>query len=103
MERHEYASGAPAGPGRTGIGRAGGAGRLVAPAPAGLYPQAELLAGRFAEAGPDAAHELFTAAFGLYGARHLGGAPDRSCAFSPRVSWWHGPSAYLTAALRTRP
>ncbi|MFG2818241.1 DUF2398 family protein [Kitasatospora sp. NPDC048365] len=102
MERHEYATGAGEAPGGTGIGRAGGAGRLLAPARTGLYPCAERLADRFAQAPPEDADALYAAVFGLYGARHLGGAPEPSCADSPDTSWWHGPTAH-PASLRARP
>jgi len=106
MEQHGYATGAGEAVGGTGIGRTGGAGQLTAPARAALHPAAaaaEQLAARFAEADPDAAHDLFTAAFGLYGARHLGGALDPSCGPLADTSWWHGPTAHLSAALRARP
>ncbi|MFC9328056.1 DUF2398 family protein [Kitasatospora sp. NPDC057015] len=77
------------------------------------------LAGWFARASDEAAHDLFTAAFGLYAARHFGARPGRA-ALGPAtgaaghatgtrgadageaVSWWHGPSAHPAAALLVR-
>ncbi|MCX4745257.1 DUF2398 family protein [Kitasatospora sp. NBC_01287] len=50
------------------------------------------LARRLAAATPDEAHELFADAFGLYGARHFGIAPEPTCADLGEVSWWHGPT-----------
>ncbi|WP_377272283.1 DUF2398 family protein [Peterkaempfera sp. SMS 1(5)a] len=49
------------------------------------------------------AHDLFAAAFGLYGARHLGTVPGPGAALPAHTSWWHGPAAGpapLPAALR---
>ncbi|MFJ3217078.1 DUF2398 family protein [Kitasatospora sp. NPDC086801] len=58
------------------------------------------LAHWFAAAAPGTADDLCAASFGLYPARHLGvpaeAAPDAD------VSWWHGPTAHATAALRSR-
>ncbi|MDH6139685.1 MULTISPECIES: DUF2398 family protein [Kitasatospora] len=53
-----------------------------------------LLARRFAACEPCQAHELFTDAFGLYGARHFGTAPAPAAADLPAVSWWHGPTVH---------
>lgn len=50
------------------------------------------LAGRFAAATADEAHDLFADAFGLYGARHFGIAPEPHRADLGEVSWWHGPT-----------
>ncbi|WP_354643294.1 DUF2398 family protein [Kitasatospora camelliae] len=134
MEQHEHATGAGEVPGGTGIGRTGGAGRLLAPAsrdaarpdaapadaahsadaarpvpagPGAAFPSAahldtELLARRLAAADAEAAHDLFTEAFGLYGARHLGGLPESGCVVLADTSWWHGPTAHRSAALRAR-
>ncbi|MCC9305584.1 DUF2398 family protein [Kitasatospora sp. RB6PN24] len=52
-----------------------------------------LLARRFAGCEPRQAHDLFTDAFGLYGARHFGTAPAPAAADLAAVSWWHGPTA----------
>ncbi|GAA1947540.1 DUF2398 family protein [Kitasatospora viridis] len=63
--------------------------------PRGRAPEAAqllLLARRFADCAPDAAHDLFADAFGLYGARHFGTAPDPAAADLAAVSWWHGPT-----------
>ena len=48
------------------------------------------------------AHDLFVAAFGLYGARHLGitSAADREVPAT--TSWWDGPVAPVPVALRER-
>ncbi|WP_329499572.1 TIGR02678 family protein [Kitasatospora herbaricolor] len=102
-----------------------------APGPAGLDgtpdPGLLRLAGWFAEASDESAHDLFTAAFGLYGARHFGarhGAAAGPQAPGPRppaadapapdapisdalgaagtVSWWHGPSAHAPVARLVR-
>ncbi|WP_229758544.1 DUF2398 family protein [Peterkaempfera bronchialis] len=61
------------------------------------------LARWFEVADPEGAHDLFAAAFGLYGARHLGIAPDSpGTAVPAHTSWWHGPTAPapVPAALR---
>ncbi|WP_051969371.1 DUF2398 family protein [Kitasatospora azatica] len=50
------------------------------------------LAERFAGCEPEQAHELFTDAFGLYGARHFGTAPRPGDGDLVAVSWWHGPT-----------
>jgi hypothetical protein len=51
-----------------------------------------LLARRFAACEPCQAHDLFTDAFGLYGARHFGTAPEAAAGDLAAVSWWHGPT-----------
>jgi uncharacterized protein (TIGR02677 family) len=48
------------------------------------------------------AHDLFTAAFGLYGARHLGVAPHEDDDLPASTSWWDGPVAPIPVALRER-
>ncbi|CAM3694678.1 DUF2397 family protein [Nocardiopsis rhodophaea] len=55
------------------------------------------LASWFEAAETDTAHELFTAAFALHSARHLGGAGEEAVAAT--TSWWDAPIA-RTAALR---
>jgi hypothetical protein len=100
MEQHEYATGAGEAAGGEASGRPGGAGQLTARAPVGLSARTETLARRFAEAGDTAAHELFTAVFGLYGARHLGGRPAEAQP-GAAASWWHGPTVHR--ALGGRP
>ncbi|WP_344973112.1 DUF2397 family protein [Salinactinospora qingdaonensis] len=42
------------------------------------------------------AHEVFTAAFAMHAARHLGGAGDTTTAVT--TSWWHAPAADTSAA-----
>ncbi|WP_405020224.1 DUF2398 family protein [Kitasatospora sp. NBC_00070] len=108
MERYEDTVGAGEAPTVATGGRATGAGRLTADAIAGVPAQgsgrgaAELLAGRLAAAGPQEADELFTAAFGLYGARHLGGALPEGSKAGAELSWWHGPTVHHPAGLRPR-
>lgn len=85
-----------------------------------LSPDPSLLrlAHWFAAADPETAHDLAAASFGLYPARHFGSATERpapgAAAADTRdgggdedgaqaeVSWWHGPTAFDPAALRTR-
>ncbi|MEV6206676.1 DUF2398 family protein [Kitasatospora sp. NPDC051914] len=104
MEQHEYAAGAREAASGAADGRLGGAGQLTVHARTGAYPRAELLARRFADADEAAAHELFTAVFGLYPARHLGGRPaEPHGAPNAPASWWHGPTVHRApAAGRTR-
>lgn len=60
------------------------------------------LAAWFDAAEPDEAHDLAVAAFGLYGARHLGIAPDPDRSVPAYVSWWTGPVVDVPVALRER-
>ncbi len=53
------------------------------------------------EQGAEQAHRLFQAAFGLYGARHLGGRELDADLVAPSVSWWDAPGAVIAPALRT--
>jgi uncharacterized protein (TIGR02677 family) len=58
---------------------------------------------RWFDATDDAtAHDVFVAAFGLYGARHLGitAAADREVPAT--TSWWDGPAAPVPVAMRER-
>lgn len=117
MEQYEYAAGTRGVVGGAGTGRTGGAGRLttrrsVVATPArgtdpldaaALYPAAELLARRLADADPADAHDLFTAALGLYSARHFGAVLDPQHGDLPGTSWWHGPTAHSSTVLRLRP
>lgn len=48
------------------------------------------------------AHDLFVAAFGLYGARHLGIAFDPDQEMPATTSWWTGPTVPVPLALRER-
>lgn len=47
-------------------------------------------------------HDLFAAAFGLYGARHLGVAAKDDDELPATTSWWDGPVAPVPVALRER-
>lgn len=62
------------------------------------------LAGRFdgLAAGPtgDRAHRLFQQAFGLFGARHLGGLEEDPDLVLPATSWWEAPPVPVAPALR---
>ncbi|MEU0517675.1 TIGR02677 family protein [Streptosporangium sp. NPDC006007] len=60
------------------------------------------LAKWFDEAAPDDAHDIAVAAFGLYGARHLGVPPDPDQVVPAYTSWWTGPVAEVPVALRER-
>jgi len=62
------------------------------------------LAGWFDTATPTDVHVLATAAFGLYGARHLGVLLDEDVAelVPASMSWWRSPSAPVPVALRQR-
>lgn len=51
------------------------------------------LARWFHDATPARADDLFVAAFGLYGTRHLGTVPGPGIALPAHTSWWHGPAA----------
>ena len=58
---------------------------------------------RWFDASDDAtAHDLFVAAFSLYGARHLGVAPSDDGELPATTSWWVGPVAPVPIALRER-
>jgi uncharacterized protein (TIGR02677 family) len=48
------------------------------------------------------AHDLFAAAFGLHGARHLGVAAKDDDELPATTSWWDGPVAPVPVALRER-
>jgi uncharacterized protein (TIGR02677 family) len=62
------------------------------------------LAGWFDAASPAGAHVLATAAFGLYGARHLGVPLDDDVAEAvpATASWWRSPAAPVPVTLRER-
>ncbi|MGW7041778.1 TIGR02677 family protein [Streptomyces avermitilis] len=60
------------------------------------------LAAWFDAAEPEEAHDLAVSAFGLYGARHLGVAPDPDRSVPAYVSWWTGPVVDVPVALRER-
>jgi len=48
------------------------------------------------------AHDMFVAAFGVYGARHLGVISDAAEEVPATTSWWDGPAAPVPVALRER-
>jgi len=52
------------------------------------------------EPGDDRAHRLFQAAFGLFGARHLGALHDDPEIAPAGESWWQAPPVPVSAALR---
>lgn len=62
------------------------------------------LADWFDAATPDEAHVLFTSAFSLYGARHLGVTLDADIAeaLPATTSWWHAPPAPVPVSIRAR-
>ncbi|MEU7044709.1 TIGR02677 family protein [Streptomyces varsoviensis] len=60
------------------------------------------LARWFDEAAPQDAHDIAIAAFGLYGARHLGIAPAADEVVPAYTSWWTGPVVEVPVALRER-
>ncbi|MFF0365826.1 TIGR02677 family protein [Micromonospora sp. NPDC005087] len=49
----------------------------------------------------DAAHELWSAAFGLWPARHTHLAPDDPTAVPATTSWWQAPAVPVSPLLRT--
>ncbi len=62
------------------------------------------LAGWFDAATPDEAHILYTSAFALYGARHLGVTLDAEIAeaLPAATSWWRAPAAPVPVSIRER-
>ncbi|QDY78092.1 TIGR02677 family protein [Streptomyces qinzhouensis] len=60
------------------------------------------LARWFNEAAPQDAHDIAVAAFGLYGARHLGIPPATDEVVPAYTSWWTGPVVEVPVALRER-
>ncbi|AJE83420.1 hypothetical protein SLNWT_3044 [Streptomyces albus] len=60
------------------------------------------LARWFDEAAPRDAHDIAVAAFGLYGARHLGIPPATEEVVPAYTSWWTGPVVEVPVALRER-
>ncbi|MFJ2475499.1 TIGR02677 family protein [Streptomyces sp. NPDC087659] len=60
------------------------------------------LARWFDEAAPHDAHDIAVAAFGLYGARHLGIPPATDEVVPAYTSWWTGPVVEVPVALRER-
>lgn len=62
------------------------------------------LAGWFDAATPEEAHVLYTSAFALYSARHLGITldPEVADALPATVSWWRAPTAPVPVSIRER-
>ncbi|MHC0429471.1 TIGR02677 family protein [Streptomyces sp. O3] len=60
------------------------------------------LARWFDEAAPRDAHDIAVAAFGLYGARHLGIPPATDEVVPAYTSWWTGPVVEVPVSLRER-
>jgi uncharacterized protein (TIGR02677 family) len=62
------------------------------------------LAGWFDAATPDEAHVLYTSAFGIYSARHVGVALDAEVAdaLPATTSWWRAPGAPVPVSIRER-
>lgn len=62
------------------------------------------LAGWFDAATPEEAHVLYTSAFALYSARHLGVPLDAEVAeaLPATVSWWQAPAAPVPVSIRER-
>ncbi|MEU9338732.1 TIGR02677 family protein [Streptomyces sp. NPDC048290] len=60
------------------------------------------LARWFEQAAPQDAHDIAVAAFGLYGARHLGIPPATDEVVPAYTSWWTGPVVEVPVALRER-
>jgi uncharacterized protein (TIGR02677 family) len=60
------------------------------------------LAGWFDAAAPEDAHDIAVAAFGLYGARHLGVPPAADEVVPAYTSWWSGPGVEVPVAIRER-
>jgi uncharacterized protein (TIGR02677 family) len=58
------------------------------------------LAAWFDAAPPEQAHDLFVAAFGLYGARHLAVPGDEERPVPASESWWSAPAAEVAVSLR---
>ncbi|WP_055585207.1 DUF2398 family protein [Streptacidiphilus griseoplanus] len=86
-------------------GQPGNVMQLTGPASGTTADDLRRLARWFDASTPGQAHDLFAAAFGLYGARHLGTVPGPGAAPPAHTSWWHGPAAGpapLPAALRVQ-
>jgi uncharacterized protein (TIGR02677 family) len=78
--------------------------RMIRSSSGGLSRRRDLLnLARWFDGADDAtAHDLFVAAFGLYGARHLGIAPDCDQDVPATTSWWNGPVLQVPVALKER-
>lgn len=78
--------------------------RMIRSSSGGLSRRRDLLnLAQWFEGSDDAtAHDLFAAAFGMYGARHLGIAPDTDRDVPATTSWWTGPGVRVPVALKER-
>ena len=78
--------------------------RMIRSAGQGASRRRELLrlAAWLDAADEDTAADLFTAAFGLYPARHLGLAADAQVTVPATTSWWPAPAVEVPVALRDR-
>jgi uncharacterized protein (TIGR02677 family) len=78
--------------------------RMIRSSSGGLSRRRDLLRlAQWFDAADDAtAHDLFGAAFGLYGARHLGLAPDVDRDEPATTSWWSGPVVGVPISLKAR-
>jgi uncharacterized protein (TIGR02677 family) len=78
--------------------------RMIRSSSGGLSRHRDLinLARWFDDADDATAHDLFAAAFGMYGTRHLGIAPDTDRDVPATTSWWTGPGIRVPIALRER-
>ncbi len=78
--------------------------RMIRSATGELSRRKDLLKlARWFDAADDAtAHDVYVAAFGLYGARHLGVAPEPDRDVPATTRWWDGPAAVVPVALRDR-
>ena len=78
--------------------------RMIRSSSGGLSRRRDLLnLAQWFEGGDDAtAHDLFAAAFGMYGARHLGISPDTDRDVPATTSWWTGPGVRVPVALKER-
>jgi uncharacterized protein (TIGR02677 family) len=78
--------------------------RMIRSSSGGLSRRRDLLnlAQWFDNADDATAHDLFAAAFGMYGARHLGIAPDTDRDVPATTSWWTGPGVRVPVALKER-
>jgi uncharacterized protein (TIGR02677 family) len=78
--------------------------RMIRSSSGGLSRRRDLLnlAQWFDNADDATAHDLFAAAFGMYGARHLGIAPDTDRDVPATTSWWTGPGVSVPVALKER-
>lgn len=79
--------------------------RMLTPGGTGGTRRSDLmhLAGLFAQASAEEAHRSFSAAFGVYSARHLGFGPEEA---APRdtvsTSWWNAGPVDVPVSLRER-